>query len=105
MKILVTGALGFVGSNLCEFFGKDKRNKIVAIDNRYKTPGSAQNYKLIAGVGAEYDYCDIRNENDVENIFKKHGGFDVILHMAAQVAFKCSVENPRLDFDQCAWDI
>jgi len=99
MKILVTGALGFVGSNLCEFFGKDKRNKIVAIDNRYKTPGSAQNYKLIAGVGAEYDYCDIRNENDVENIFKKHGGFDVILHMAAQVAFKCSVENPRLDFE------
>lgn len=99
MKILITGALGFVGSNLCEFFGKDKSNKVVAIDNRYKVPGSAQNLKLITEAGAMYDYCDIRNENDVENIFKKYSGFDAILHMAGQVAFKCSVENPRLDFE------
>jgi CDP-paratose 2-epimerase len=99
MKILVTGALGFVGSNLCEYYSQDANNIVVGIDNRFKLLGSNQNHKLIANVGTKFDYCDIRNMNDVEQIFLKYKGFDVVLHMAAQVAFKCSVENPRIDFE------
>jgi len=99
MKILVTGALGFVGSNLCEYYSQDANNIVVGIDNRFKLLGSNQNHKLIVNVGTKFDYCDIRNMNDVEQIFLKYEGFDVVLHMAAQVAFKCSVENPRIDFE------
>jgi len=99
MKILVTGSLGFVGANLCNYFSSLGGNKVIGIDNRYKVIGSNSNYDLITSNGTEFEYCDIRNQNDVEQLFKKHDGFDVVLHMAAQVAFKCSVENPRLDFE------
>jgi CDP-paratose 2-epimerase len=99
MKILITGALGFVGSNLCKHFGQDPSNTVVGIDNRYKLPGSIQNQTLIANSNTHYSYCDIRNINDLNMIFIEYEGFDLVLHMAAQVAFKCSVDNPRLDFE------
>jgi len=99
MKILITGALGFVGSNLCKYFSIDKKNTVVGIDNRFKLLGSSQNHALIESFGINFEYCDIRNMSDVDQVFSKYEGFDVILHMAAQVAFKCSVENPRVDFE------
>jgi CDP-paratose 2-epimerase len=99
MKILVTGALGFVGSNLCAFFSREKGYEVVGIDNRFKMLGSGENYDLITDANVQYEYCDIRNQNDVDHLFRTHEKFDAVLHMAAQVAFKCSVENPRLDFE------
>jgi CDP-paratose 2-epimerase len=99
MKILITGSLGFVGSNLCYNYGQEEGYEVIGIDNKYKEIGGNQNYSLITSVGVRYEYCDIRNVNDVENLFRTHGGFDIIFHMAAQVAFKCSVDNPRLDFE------
>ena len=99
MKILVTGALGFVGSNLCEYFSRNENNLVVGVDNRFKLLGSNQNHELITNSGTKFDYCDIRNSNDIEHVFHEYEGFDAILHMASQVAFKCSVENPRMDFE------
>ncbi|MDA9943695.1 GDP-mannose 4,6-dehydratase [Paracoccaceae bacterium] len=98
MKILVTGALGFVGSNLAVLFSKDVKNEVTAVDNRSKILGSDQNLKVITAAGAIFKYVDIRNQNDVEQLFQENH-FDVILHMAAQVAFKVSVETPRIDFE------
>jgi len=44
-KILVTGGAGFIGSNLCEYLVKDKRNFIICLDNYYSS--SPENiYKL-----------------------------------------------------------
>ena len=99
MKILITGSLGFLGSNLCEFYSSNSKNKVVGIDNRFKIQGSSKNYDLISSKGTIFEYCDIRNNNDVEQIFSLYKGFDIILHLAAQVAFKTSIENPRLDFE------
>ena len=99
MKILVTGALGFVGSNLCDFFSRKKGYEVIGVDNRFKMLGSEENHELITAANVQYEYCDIRNQNDVDHIFSVHEKFDAVFHMAAQVAFKCSVENPRLDFE------
>ena len=33
MKYLVTGGLGFIGSNLCRHLSKNKKNDILIIDN------------------------------------------------------------------------
>ena len=98
MNILITGGLGFVGSNLAIHFSKDTGNKVIAIDNRHKMLGSYENYNLISQKGTDFAYVDIRNQNDVVQLFKENS-FDLILHMAAQVAFKTSVEVPRLDFE------
>lgn len=98
MKIVVTGALGFVGTNLClHFLSKDA--KIIAVDNRFKHVGGDQNLELIRNRGARFCHVDMRNWNDVETLFKTENKIDAVLHMAAQVAFKRSVDNPRLDFE------
>lgn len=98
MKIVVTGALGFVGTNLCLHF-LSKGSEVIAIDNRFKNVGGDQNLELISTNGARFCHVDIRNWNDVETLFKNENNIDAVLHMAAQVAFKRSVESPRLDFE------
>ena len=99
MKVLVTGALGFVGANLARYFSEQLGAQVLGIDNRYKLAGSANNLALIEAAGVEYKYGDIRNNDDVVRIFNENGPFDCIFNMAAQVAFKVSVESPRLDFE------
>jgi len=42
---------------------------------------------------------DLRNFNDLANVFNQKEKFDLILHMAAQVAVTTSVTNPRDDFE------
>ena len=99
MKVLVTGALGFVGSNLSSYLAKMHNADVIGIDNIHKNLGSKENLKMIESSGVTFEYCDIRNNDDVINIFDKFGPFDCIFNMAAQVAFKVSVERPRLDFE------
>lgn len=98
MKIIITGALGFVGTNLCLHF-LSQGNQVIGVDNKFKHIGGEANLKLILEKGAEYKYLDIRNSNDVDVFFKNEKDIGAILHMAAQVAFKQSIENPRLDFE------
>jgi CDP-paratose 2-epimerase len=99
MKILITGALGFVGSNLCRYFSEEMGAQVFGTDSRYKLIGSDKNLELIQSSGVTFLNFDIRNQDDVNRLFKENGPFDCIYHMAAQVAFKVSVENPRLDFE------
>jgi CDP-paratose 2-epimerase len=42
---------------------------------------------------------DIRNFEDVVSVFQKYGPFDLILHLAGQVAVTTSVIDPREDFE------
>jgi len=98
MKVLVTGALGFVGVNLCLYYlslGAD----VIAVDNKFKHLGVEKNLERIVGKGARFIHADIRNPNDVETIFMNEPDIDLTMHMAAQVAFKRSIENPRFDFE------
>ena len=97
-KILVTGALGFVGSSICESFSLNGYD-VIGIDNRSKLIGSDINYKLITKSGSIFYYCDISNQSQVDGIFNKFGEFDFIFHMASQVSFKKSIESPRNDFE------
>lgn len=98
MKIVITGVCGFVGVNLALACLK-KGYEVIGFDNRFKTLGSEENMQLFLDNGGEYHHIDIRNNNDVESFFKNIKDIDAIYNMAAQVAFKNSVENPRLDFE------
>lgn len=98
MKIVITGALGFVGINLSLSYLKDG-HEVIGLDNRFKKLGSEENLKLFESNGGRYEFVDIRNSNDVDSFFKNESNIDVVFNMAAQVAFKNSIENPRLDFE------
>ncbi|MDR3217838.1 MAG: GDP-mannose 4,6-dehydratase [Dysgonamonadaceae bacterium] len=97
-KYVIIGGTGFVGSNLaCHF--KSKGMDVIAIDNLTKAVGTQENKKRIESAGVKFAHVDIRNWHDVEYFFRNEKEIDAILHVAAQVAFKKSVENPRLDFE------
>jgi len=98
MKYIIVGGTGFVGSNLSEHFSK-KGHDVIAIDNLSKAVGTFENKKRIESLGVNVINVDIRNWNDVEVFFKNQKDITVIIHVAAQVAFSKSVENPRLDFE------
>lgn len=98
MKVVITGCLGFVGINLALKYLSEK-HEVIGIDNKFKSLGSNENHKLFVENGGNFFYVDIRNNNDVENFFKSNDNIDVVFNLAAQVAFKNSIENPRLDFE------
>lgn len=93
MKILITGHKGLVGSEAVDFF-KDKGWEVVGIDNNMRA--------YLFNVEKQYvkwnENIDIRSENDINRLFKKHK-FDAILHTAAQPSHDWSQKNPLMDFD------
>ncbi len=97
MKILINGGCGFLGSNLARE-GILKGHDIIVFDNLFRT-GSAENLKYLETLGKfKYINGDVRNQNDVETLFKNEGPFDAIFHLAGQFAMT-SIQNPRLDFE------
>ena len=89
-KILITGGAGFIGSNLCAYFLKNKNN-IICLDNfatgfKHNIEGflSNPNFCLIAG--------DIR---DFETCKKAVIGVDYVLHQAALGSVPRSINDPQ----------
>ncbi|MEW6221785.1 MAG: GDP-mannose 4,6-dehydratase [Candidatus Hadarchaeota archaeon] len=103
MKVLITGGAGFIGSHAAEYYSK-KSDEVVILDNlsRWKMLGEEvgaptfnwdylkklKNVKLIKG--------DVRKPEDLKTAAK---GSNAIIHTAAQVAVRTSINDPQLDFD------
>lgn len=96
MKILITGAAGFIGSHLCEKLLEDG-NTVVGFDNfdpfyeraikenNLKTSVLNESFKLIEG--------DIRDSESVKKLFDEHS-FEVVVHLAAKAGVRPSIEDP-----------
>ena len=97
MKYLITGGLGFLGSNLSlEVIRRNE--KLYIIDNCYRS-GSQENLNWLKENGSfEFIHEDIKNTKEIESIIKKIIP-DVIFHVAGQVAMTTSLKNPRMDFE------
>jgi len=96
MKLLITGGCGFLGSNLAAYALKQKYC-LTVFDNLSRF-GTSENLAWLKSQGGfDFVYGDIRNKNDVESLISQ--GFDVIIHLAGQVAMTTSIENPYKDFE------
>jgi len=86
MKILVTGALGFVGSNLVDML-VSQGHEVYGIDN-LSSESASMHYQ---NQFAEYIL------GDVQNVLKhyEHHNFDKIFHLAAKARIQPSFENPH----------
>ena len=97
MKILITGAAGFIGSHLCEALVKE--HEIVGLDNfcdYYDIKIKRNNLKELA----RYDNfqiikADIRSKSELEDVFSQHK-FDLIIHLAAMAGVRPSIIDPVL---------
>lgn len=112
MKILLTGAAGFIGSAVVEQLVMDG-NEVVGIDNinDYYEPTLKFDRLKALGIGKDsenWDYpiksekfdnltfirIDIRNKEAIDAIFE-NGQFDSVVHLAAQPGVRYSISQPQ----------
>lgn len=106
MDILITGACGLIGSEAVEYFDKFPNVKIYGIDNNGRREffgpegDTSWNRKRLLSITSNYQPVDIdiTNRDKIFEFFKE-GGFNLILHFAAQPAHDYSFKNPLRDFD------
>jgi UDP-glucuronate 4-epimerase len=96
MKVLVTGAAGFIGSALA-YRLLDRGDQVVGIDNlndyydvRLK---NARLERLRGRPGFSFEKLDIVERGPMTGLFAA-SKFDVVVHLAAQAGVRYSIENP-----------
>ncbi len=94
-EVLVTGGLGFIGSNLCiELLRQGAR--VTIVDNMLpRQGGNLFNISDIAGQVA-VNISDVRNQLSMNHLVK---GKDYIFHLAGQVNHVDSMKNPLQDLE------
>ena len=97
MKILITGAAGFIGYSLSNQFLKNTKDTIVGIDNFSKYSGSdikkLRIQILKKSKNFKFKKIDITNKKKIKNFFKKNY-FDIVVHLAAEVGVRYSIVRP-----------
>ncbi|MEX2353293.1 MAG: NAD-dependent epimerase, partial [Gammaproteobacteria bacterium] len=97
MKILVTGAAGFIGAAVARKL-VDRGDDVIGIDNLndyYDVKLKADRLDQLSGLkNFEFIKMDITDRHDCEILFRDETPQRVI-HLAAQAGVRYSIENPR----------
>jgi len=96
MNILVTGGLGFIGSNLVDDLVETYNHKVTVIDNLVSESSSTDYMRP----DVQYWIEDIRNLNIYSSYEKEK--FDVVFHLAADARIQPSFEKPAKYFSSDA---
>ena len=88
MKILVTGACGFVGSTLIREWLEGREQEIIAVDNLMR-PGSEVNRSTLKRLGVRVFHGDLRCPSDLDAL----PAVDVVLETAANPSVLAGVDG------------
>jgi UDP-glucuronate 4-epimerase len=101
MKVLVTGAAGFIGMHIAKRL-LARGDTVVGIDNlnNYYDPAlkHARLAQLAPHVGFKFELMDIADRPAMANLFEREK-FDRVVHLAAQAGVRYSLQNPHAYVD------
>ncbi|MEW6365116.1 MAG: NAD-dependent epimerase/dehydratase family protein [Acidobacteriota bacterium] len=94
-RVLVTGGLGFIGSNLARQL-VDLGARVLLVDSMI--PDYGGNFFNIAGIEdrVKVNICDMRDHNGMRHLVRKQ---DFIFNLAGQVSHIDSMQDPETDLD------
>jgi len=102
MKVLITGAAGFIGFNFSNFLLKKTNIKVIGIDNlnNYYDVSLKKKRLSILKKNKNFQFykLDLTNTIKIQNIFKKNN-FHFVFNFAAQAGVRHSINHPRKYID------
>lgn len=97
MKVLVTGAAGFIGAFLCEKLLKTTDYEIVGLDNLndYYDVSLKEDRLEILKLFKNFTFikADISDKQFIDKLFKE-SQFDIVVNLAAQAGVRYSIDHP-----------
>jgi UDP-glucuronate 4-epimerase len=96
MRVLITGAAGFIGFHLARAL-KARGEFVIGLDNfnTYYDPRlKISREQILASKGVEILHADIRNTLHLKNLITQHK-ISHFVHLAAQAGVRHSLENPE----------
>ena len=101
MKVLVTGAAGFIGSTISHKL-LDRGDSVIGVDNLNDyydvTLKQARLSRLEDRANFVFDQIDIADQEAMRHVFQLHKP-DRVVHLAAQAGVRYSLENPYAYID------
>ena len=97
MKMLITGAAGFIGYHACLKFCK-KKYLVIGLDNINEyydvnlKKSRLSNLQKLSNFS--FYKADLKDEKKINNIFRTEK-FDIVIHLAAQAGVQYSISHPE----------
>lgn len=98
MRWLVTGGAGFIGTNLVTHL-TERGDDVVIIDDLSRGGSELNAAFLDDSFGLVPNRIDVSDQSAMEAFLADEPAFDAIAHLAGQVSFLASLEDPRRDFE------
>lgn len=96
MKILITGAAGFIGYHLARYL-LNRREQVYGIDNLTDYYDVSLKKARLAQISQQstfsFQFLDLSDREAVQQLFEEHQ-FDSVIHLAAQAGVRYSLQNP-----------
>jgi len=92
LKILVTGAAGFIGSAVCRLLHAEGRDEIVCLDKLTYAASLESIDAVLKGGRAVLERVDVADLDEVRRVFREHRP-DAVMHLAAESHVDRSIDG------------